>query len=204
MEQLANKISQIIAKDQNLSEEKRQVIAYGLTAMIQMLCIFIIILIVGYFLHIQYEAIVIFITVGLLRKSTGGAHASTILGCLIFSCINILVLAFLSNRIIGLLPFVALIVCSLVTYGICMIIAYQKVPVDCKNKPITKPEKIKRLRTESFVKLSVCFVLAIALFLCSRTFLLLEGIAFSILLSMIWQIITLTKFGAKLISLVDL
>ena len=203
MEKLANKLSVLIAKQQNSSEEQRRVIEYGLTAMLQMITIFIIILVSGLLLGAFFEAIVIFCAVGFLRKSTGGAHSSTMIGCTVFSCINIICLSLFAHYGAQYIPTMYILLLGGFAYIVCFIIAYKKVPVDCENKRIRKPEKIKRLRTQSFIKIILYALMSFAWVLISKNSLLSLSVFLAFNLSTAWQVFTLTDLGSKFICFFD-
>lgn len=203
MEQLAKRIASSISGKLNYDDDRRAVIAYGLIAIFQMSTIGLLVSVIGLWAGFWYEAAVIFFGVGLLRKSTGGAHAQTLLGCTIISVCSICLMAAFCRYIMMYLPVYQLIAVYMILYGVCFAVAYQKVPVDTPNKPITRPEKIKRLRRQSFFKLGACFVLTFGLVLSSPVNLRLAGIAASVCCAILWQILTLTKWGALAITAMD-
>lgn len=204
METLAHNAAKKIAMQMDFDKDKTAVIAYGLTAIFQILAIFLIITVIGMLFGFWMESTIIFLGVGILRKSTGGAHSSTIGGCLIISVLSIVILSALSRYAFSLSINVWInIVISVMVFGICLIVFYLFVPVDSPNKPIVKSEKIKRLRRQSFVILTIGFLLSIAcVFLTDRQE-RFYSIASSIRLAMLWQMFTLTKVGASFIHKID-
>jgi accessory gene regulator B len=204
IENLANKIANKIALQLDFDDEKRAVITYGLIGILQTLTLFITITILGLIFDFIYESIIIFIGVSIIRKSAGGTHAKTMLSCNIMSVFTVLLLSALSryifvrpNSIYINLGF------SVIIFVICFIIFYFRVPVDSPNKPITKPEKIKKLRKQSLFILSVLFMLSIAFTLLAVYNTRFSSIAVSIKLAMLWQFLTLTKVGALFIEKMD-
>lgn len=205
IEVLANKIADGLAKQLSLEQEKQFVIAYGLIGILQVTTLFIIIAIIGMVTDSFYESFIIFFSVGFMRKSTGGAHSKTMMGCNTVSVLSIALLAF-SSRYLLSTP-----VDSYVNSGITMmvfllgyVIFYLRVPVDSPNKPIVTIEKIKRLRKESFSKLFLFFLLTLVSILFADTHERFYSIASSIRVAMIWQAITLTEWGASMLSHLDL
>ncbi|MGB4313396.1 MAG: accessory gene regulator B family protein, partial [Natronincolaceae bacterium] len=77
MEKLAKGLADNIGKNLQYDSEKTAVVAYGLTAAFQMFTIFFVLSIVGSIWGFWAEGMIIFILVGLLRKSVGGAHSKT-------------------------------------------------------------------------------------------------------------------------------
>jgi accessory gene regulator B len=193
-----------IALQLNYDEDKRAVIAYGLTAMIQMITIFTVISVIGLLLHIWYECLVIYLSVGIIRKSTGGAHSKSMLGCIIVSVLSITGLSVISRYALGFtIPVYSNLAVLLLVFAIGLIVFYLRVPVDSPNKPIVRPEKIKRLRKQSFILLTVLFAISFILILLADKITRFYSIALSIRLAMLWQVLTLTKTGIKLLGLVD-
>lgn len=204
IEVLANKIADGLAKQLSLEQEKRSVIAYGLIGILQVTTLFIIIAIIGMVTDSFYESFIIFFSVGFMRKSTGGAHSKTMLGCNTISVLSIALLA-ISSRYLLSTP-----IDSYVNSGITMmvllvdyVIFYRRVPVDSPNKPIVSTEKIKRLRKESFSKLFLFFLLTLVSIFFADTHERFYSIASSIRVAMIWQAITLTETGTSLLSHLD-
>jgi accessory gene regulator B len=205
IEVLANKIADGIAIQLSLDKEKHSVIAYGLIGILQITTLFIIIAIIGLVTDSLYESLIIFLGVGFMRKSTGGAHSKTMMGCNSMSVLSIAILA-ISSRYLLSTP-----VDSYVNGGITVtifiigfIVFYRRVPVDSPNKPIVKLEKIKRLRKESFSKLFLFFLLTVLSILLADTHERFYSIASSIRVAMIWQAVTLTETGTLLLSKLDL
>ena len=204
MEILAFNIAEKIAVEMNYDEDKKAVIAYGLTAIFQMTTIFAVISIIGILFGFWYESIVIFLGVGIIRKSTGGAHSQTMEGCIVISVLSITILSTLARYFFDfpLSKFVNFGI-SIFVFIFCLIIFYIRVPVDSPNKPIVKPGKIKKLRRQSFLILTIFFLLSIVLIILTTWYNRFYSIAISIRLSMLWQLFMLTRIGAQFIGKVD-
>ena len=207
MEKLANRISEFIAKKLNYDEEKTKVMAYGLAAIFQMVSIFIISSIIGLLAGFWIESMFIFLGVGLLRKSTGGAHSQTFQGCMIISIFSIAFLSFVSRYMFPVrcekkLYFFILILIGLI-YLFAFIMVYILAPVATPNKPIVKKEKIRRLKINSIITVIVYFVISLLFFFFSKKNLRFVNISISLSLATLWQIFTLTKAGHKFIDIVD-
>lgn len=205
MEELAHNIAEKIALHMQFDEDKKAVIAYGLTAIFQMVTLFTVISIIGLIFGFWYESIILFIGVGIIRKSTGGAHSQTMYGCILISVLSITILSSLSKHILSFSVnvFVNLGI-SVLVFALCFIVFYIRVPVASPNKPIVKPGKIKRLRRQSFIILTIFFLISVDfIFLAVRND-RFYSIAVSIRLAMLWQLFTLTEIGARFIDKIDL
>ncbi len=204
METLASNLAAKIALQMDYDEDKKAVLAYGLTAIFQMVTIFTIISLIGLLFKFWYESILIFFGVGIIRKSTGGAHSHTMNGCIIISVFSITLLSSISRFILNtMISNYANYIVSVIIYLLCFIIFYIRVPVASPNKPIAKPDKIKRLRKQSFIILTLFFIISIVLISLIPWNRRLYSIAVSVRLTMLWQLFTLTKIGIRFFGQVD-
>lgn len=204
METLAHKVAKNIAIKMDYDQDRQAVIAYGLIAIFQMTAIALMVSLFGVVLGCWYECIIVFLGVGLIRKSTGGAHSQHINGCLIISVCSITLLAALSRHVL----FVPIhmwvnIGISMAVLTLCIWITYLRVPVDSPNKPIVKPEKIKKLRKQSYIIFTAFTIGSVLCILLADSNLRFYSIAMSIRLAMLWQTFTLTRWGAACIGFID-
>lgn len=204
IETLAHKIAEKIALQLDYDDDKKAVVAYGLIAILQMVTIFIIITIIGILFDFWYECMIIFIGVGIIRKSTGGAHSKTLNGCIIISILSVTMLSALSRYLLCLpINIYVNLGISIFVFVISFIIFYLRVPIDSPNKPIVKPEKIRRLRKQSFFILILFFLLTITFIELATFYKRFYSIAFSVRLTMLWQLFTLTEIGTLLLGKID-
>lgn len=204
METLAHKIADKISLQLDLDKERKAVIADGLIGILQVMTIFLIITAIGILFDFLYESLIIFFSVGYIRKSTGGAHSSTMDGCNIISVLVITLLSALSRYLLAIpMNNYINIGVSLVVFIICFILFYIKVPVDNPNKPIVNPEKIKRLRKESFLKLTLFLIVSLITIGLTYYHNRFYSISMSIRLAMLWQLVTLTDTGSLLLDRLD-
>jgi len=205
MEKLAKQTAKTISEALNYDEDKQAVIAYGLTALFQMITIAVAISVIGILANFWFEAMILFVGVGLLRKSTGGAHAKTMLGCTIISIFSICAMSALCRYVlINIAPLHILLPIFIILSGCCFFIAYRKVPIDSPNKPINRPEKITRLRKQSFITIFLYIVISIALLIASCYNIRMVSISSSFICALIWQTLTLTRLGSAFISALDM
>lgn len=204
MEQLAMNLAKKLSNALNYTPEQEQVIAYGLIAIIQILSIFILIIGIGSIGGFVLEAILIFLGVGYLRRSTGGTHSNTMHGCNIISCISITLLALLSKYMLlpSLNALAYLLICIL-CHLTCFYVVYRKAPVDSAKKKIASEIKRTRLRKQSFITLSLYFSFSILFASLSIHCFSLRSISNSICLLTLWQCFTLTTIGAKILHTID-
>jgi accessory gene regulator B len=183
-------------------EDKKAVIEYGLLAVFNIIIIGLIISAVGLIFGFLYESVIIFMGVGILKKSTGGAHAETLAGCIIVSISSITLFAAVSRYALGFPISTGINTgITLLVSIVCFAVFSKMVPVDTPNKPIRKPEKIRKLRRQSFTLLGLYAALSITAGilapLCGR----LYSMAFCIRLTLLWQTFMLTLYGQRLIHI---
>jgi accessory gene regulator B len=205
MEKLAHNLAEKIALQMHFDEDKKAVIAYGLTGIFEIIILFAVISVIGFFFDFWYESIIIFLVVGTIRKSTGGAHSRSMYGCILISVLSVTVLSSLSRYILGFPMNIYLnLFISLIIFILCFVIFYKKVPVSSPKKPINNPQKIKRLRNQSFVTLIIFFLISIAFIFLTLLNDRFYSIAVRIRLAMLFQLFSLTKIGAICIDKIDL
>lgn len=198
MENFVHKLALHLTAPLKYDDEQRAVVQYGLYAIIQMLAIAIVIILFGLIAGCLWECIIIYSAAGLLRKSTGGAHAKTSNGCLVVSIIAVTIFG-AGSRYITLIPygFYICFVLSPIFFLAACIIIYKLAPVGHPNKPLNSPQKRKKLRRQSLITLvlyaTAVFVLLIISFYNTRTL----NIAFSLCIATLWQSLTLVKAVIK-------
>ena len=205
MRKLALYLARKISAELNYDPEKESVIAYGLTAIIQIVLTLILIIIIGSFTGSVPEALFVCLAGSLLRRSSGGAHASSAEICTVFStlyCIAVSVLAKgpLFRLYDNLYMLIALVVC----YGLAFIIVYRFAPVDSVNKPIRSEAKRQRLRKNSFITLSVYAAISAALYIAGFSVPRFRSLGIALLFGLAWQIFTLTPVGERFVHLINI
>ena len=129
-----------LTRELQLSEEKSEIIEYGLFSLLYSWLSIFTALVLGALFGLWQETIAIMFMVMLYRKVSGGAHIGTPLGCLITGTAAILLLASFTSvfgpKLAGNLIF------GILSLAITFIIAYMG-PCRRSAKPITDPQQIK-------------------------------------------------------------
>ena len=206
MEKLSNDIATRVASELSLDEDNRVVIAYGMFAIIQMLLSITLVFLFGSLFHLAFEALIISFTGSILRKYSGGVHASspgicTFIGTLV--CVGQAVL--ISLLIDSVVNLKLIIILGIVIFIWSYYIIYKLAPVDSASKPIVKEEKRNRMKKGSIILLSVYLIITILFILlymnnAERKFLFYALCLYS---GIVWQTFTLTAPGHLLIGKVD-
>lgn len=202
---LANRLAEHLAAKLGYSDEQRKVIAYGLGAAIQMVELAAICAIFGFAFDCFYECMLIFFGVGLLRRTTGGAHCNTYMACIMTSSLSICLLALFCRYLIPghLDKWLYVLLGILPGFGCAFVFAWKRVPQDTPNKPITNPAKIKRLRRQCFLMLLIYLAISIALLAFDWG----NGRNISsfcaVIMVLYWQCFTLTPWSNRLAGAMD-
>ncbi|MBS5885901.1 MAG: accessory gene regulator B family protein [Clostridium sp.] len=203
LELLCKNISYNLKKELNLDDDKRSIIEYGLYAVIHMAISILTVAIFGKIFGVMYEALIISFVEAILRKYSGGVHASTPFNCILIGIIVAVLPGYLIKSInlnINYIVFIGAII-----YIISLIIIYKLAPVDSPNKPIKKEQKIKKLKKSSLIVLSiymiiVCYNIVMYYISNSQIFLIYSVCIYA---GILWQVFTLTRYGHILVGILD-
>lgn len=203
IEQICEKISNNISNELNFDNDKKAVINYGLFAFIQMGICLILVMIFGAFFNVFFEALIISFSSSILRKSSGGVHASSPMKCAIIGTISSVGMALISRYV--KINFSINVLIGFVTFIWSYYILYKLAPVDCITKPIKNIEKRKKLKNNSIMILSIYLIIILTLF----TFYSfvknpnLLVFCLCIYMGILWQVFSLTQNGHLFILKID-
>ena len=203
IEKISNKFAGKISAELGYDEEKREVIAYGTHALLQLTFSLLLVIVFGLIFGVLVESLIATFAASVLRRYSGGAHATSPIICVIVGTIVAVGFGLLSKitalnniwLVLGLTVFV-------IAYG--MFIIKQRAPVESENKPISDRRKVK-MKKESLILLVIFAVIAagllIAFVISNEGKYLTYAICF--LLGILWQVFTLTKAGEVILGRID-
>lgn len=195
IENICKKISDYIAQELNFDDDKKAVINYGIFAFIQIGICIALVIIFGFIFNVAIEALIISFTISILRKSSGGVHASSPERCAIIGTVSSVGMALICKYMNVSLGFVMLIGSIIFIWS--YYIVYKLAPVDSIAKPIKSIEKRKRLKKVSIKILSayiIIIIINVLCYICFKNFNLLTY-SLCIYMGLLWQIFSLTKSG---------
>ncbi|GAB6169474.1 accessory gene regulator B family protein [Clostridium carnis] len=192
-ENISLKIANKLATELNLDNEKRDVINYGIFTAFQIFLSIFLAAIVGMIFNVLVETLIVSFTIAILRKYSGGAHASTSNRCIIVGTVISVGIPIIIKKVSSLN--ILIIVVSII-FIFSYYIIFKLAPVDSKAKPIKKEEKRIRLKRNSIVILSIYLLIVtinILLYILLRNN---KFIVYSLCIcgGVFWQVLTLTKF----------
>lgn len=159
LSQLSERISLILTKDMEYSDEKKEIVAYGIESVFLAIFGAAAIIFVAFLFNAVVSAVFAAIFGGFLRKLSGGAHFHTPLSCLLSGSIVYAILGVIAKEIIrfDLYHMNTMIMILLLSLILVSIFA----PVDSEAKPIHSESFRKKLKVASigFVTLAIIMVL---------------------------------------------
>lgn len=204
VEKISKSISDKLALELELDDNRKSVINYGVFAIVQTIISVICILMFGIIFDVAYEAFIISLIMSILRKSSGGIHASSPGRCVTVAtifCVGMALIlkknveiAVLLNKVIGIAIFI---------YAYTII--YKLAPVDSKAKPIKSVAKRRRLKRNSLLILSLFTVISLAYTLLFKytdnsNYIIYN---FCIYIGIAWQVFSLTNLGHIVLGKID-
>lgn len=200
---LSDRLAEKIAKEISLDDEKKDVIAYGIFGMLQIALSILLVVIFGILFNVAIEALIISFSIAILRKYSGGVHASTPNLCAIIGTLICVVGALVISKVQYTL-YLSLIFGAII-FIISYYLIYKLAPVDSINKPIKNIKRRKALKRKSIIILTIyLFIVMLLLF----TYINLKSekmitYCICIYLGIVWQVFSLTKIGHIVLGYLD-
>lgn len=204
-EKIATKIGNNAKLFLNVNEEQEQIIVYGAINLFQMLFAILWVIIAGLLFGVFYEAVIFSITASILRKYSGGVHASSPSRCVIIGTFSAALAGILINNIFYSINSINVAVISGGIIIFAFITVFRNAPVDSIKKPIKNIETRRQFKRKSILAIFIFSFIIIILFMLNEKFSELYYIKLieSIGVGVLWQTITLTKNGINFLNKVD-
>lgn len=204
-ERLAVNIGRKAKSVLDVDEDKEQIIIYGAINLLQTIFSILWVIIIGLLLGVLYEALIFSIAVAILRKYSGGVHASSPSRCIIIGTILAAIAGIIIDKLFYKLTISTVVAISIFCIAAALIIVFENAPVDSIKKPITNIEMKKRFKRNSILVILIFSLLIMILFGFYKTYLRFYYITAieSISLGILWQSITLTETGILALNKVD-
>ncbi|MZK51433.1 accessory gene regulator ArgB-like protein [Clostridium beijerinckii] len=204
-EKIATKIGNNAKLFLNVNEEQEQIIVYGAINLFQMLFAILWVIIAGLLFGVFYEALIFSISASILRKYSGGVHASSPSRCVIIGTFSAALAGILINNIFYTINSINVAVISGAIIIFAFITVFRNAPVDSIKKPIKNIETRRQFKRKSIFTIFIFLFIIIILFILNEKFSELYYIKLieSIGVGVLWQTITLTKNGINFLNKVD-
>lgn len=202
MDKLINNLSGKLQQELELTEDSREVAAYGLYMLFSTIIGFVSIVVVGFLLDVLKLAIWAVLTASGLRVLSGGAHSANLRNCTLLGAIISPGIAVLAKKFGQQIPLIGMygLVLGAVLFGLWGILTYA--PADNPNKPIISQVFKQRLRKMSLIYLLIWFCLVTAN-ISGLFFSPAQDVILASTLGISWQIFSITPTGYKLVALID-
>ena len=152
MERLSEKIIQYMIKNSILSEDDKDIYAFGLTQMLRALLTIITTIFIGFCFGKIIESIVFVVFTALIRTNSGGYHSDNPVGCYFISVISIIITLYLvGKQVFNVRLMIVLLVVSFVVF-----IKYA--PIGHVNKVLDEIEVSTYKRRLLWILLTIAFV----------------------------------------------
>ncbi|MFA9399319.1 MAG: accessory gene regulator ArgB-like protein [Clostridiaceae bacterium] len=204
-EEIATNIGKNARVILNVDEDKEKIIIYGAIGLFQILWSVLWTMVIGMVFGVVYEVLLFSIVVSVLKKYSGGAHASSpgrciFIGVSVATGFGLLIKIVLTKQNIY---FVSII--GFISILIAFIIVLKLAPVESENKPISSVEMRKKLKHKSEVIIIIYLIImtiTLLLFINSGNTYFLKAFE-CISLAALWQAIMLTHRGINILNKVD-
>ena len=163
---LYDKLAEKISGELNLDSDKQEIISYGAFAFFQILLSIFLVIVFGALFGILWEALIFSFAASILRKYSGGVHASSAGVCLIIGTVVTIGCAYGLSLLSVFFTVWGVVVFSAISFSFCFFIIYKYAPVDSEAKPIQTAAKRARLKKGSLWLLFFYFVIACVLIVC--------------------------------------
>lgn len=135
-------LSKRIAGKLSNEPESKELYQYAIYIILSSLLHLVTLVIIGAFLGLVCESILMYFSFAVIRRFAGGFHASTPIRCYVFSVV-LIVLFLLLHKIFLINQSFLQIILLLITEIVCVILIFRFAPLENENNPLTKKEKIK-------------------------------------------------------------
>lgn len=194
---MADSLAVYLSKQLGLSDERREVVAFGALALLQNGTSAAVLLLLAYLTGVLPEALAALVTAGILRHATGGVHLQTP-----WRCVGATALAFWAAGYLGHLLVAAHLTTTMSLALILpvavagLLVIFLRAPVEAENRPLSPEHKVYLRRLSRQFGWMVAVLLVVGALL--DTWWWAPG-----LLGYFVQCTTLTPPGHKLAGMID-
>lgn len=151
-------LNNLLIKDESISEEKKEVLLFGITRIIEDIPKYIGIFIICLILGILKECLLVFAITIVYKTFIGGAHARTNLGCFLYSTAYFIGPIILAQNLI-LSPNILNVVYSLI-FLLSIYVIIKIAPADTEEVPIINKKLRNKLKILAATSLSLIYLFA--------------------------------------------
>ena len=204
-ERLASNIGTRLREILNLNEDKEKIIVYGAFNLLQVVWSIVWTSIMGLLFGVLCESIFFLFIISALRKYSGGVHASAPNRCIIIGTTAAVGFGILIDKVLIRVSTYMVSAIGIACILIALIIIIKNAPVDSPKKPITNPvikQRFKLFSIRLICFYMFCMISLLELYIVYGNLFYLKAFQ-CIALGSLWQAITLTNSGARVLNKFD-
>ena len=148
-----------------IDDERQEVVVYGAIMLLNICISILAVIFLGLIFGVLCEAILFSLVVSILRKYSGGIHASSPGKCAFFGAIISVGAGLIINHLIYGIDITIVMSFSILFLVISFLIIYKYAPVDSINKPITDVKLRKQFKANSMIIIGLALIIEIGLLL---------------------------------------
>ena len=145
IEKISKVVASKISSNLNLDNDHEEIVAYGTFALIQTTISILAVAVFGLVFGVFAEAMIISFAAAILRKFSGGVHASSPFNCIFIGTVIFGGLALLVKHVLINIELKYLVLLMVAAFASVFYIIYKYSPVGSANKPLKNATTRKRL-----------------------------------------------------------
>lgn len=205
IDKISKSFAHVVSSNLSFGHDQEEVIAYGAFALIQTVLSIFAIAVFGLLLGVFVESMIISFAAAILRKFSGGVHATKPINCAVIGMIIFCGLGLLVKHVFINIEFVYVIGLISLGFAFVFFVMIKYSPVGSVNKPLKNLEKRKRLKHQSLMftisMLAVNIVLTYVYVHTNNIKFLTVAVCISA--GVLWQSLTLVSLGHIIIESLD-
>lgn len=199
MYKLAEYFGEKLAEALQYDQDQKEVITYGLLAIIQFIIVMTLIIVLSSLLGTVVPSLILSFSVSALRVNAGGAHLSSIWVCSMTGVVICIVMPTVIKLLGGQsIDTTVLFAVTNIILLLTLWVVAKKAPVDHPNKRITSAEKRKELKRKSLIVVAIYFLLS--------NFFIIRGLniyVLCMLFGVVWQSFTMISVGHNFLKFLE-
>lgn len=154
-------LDNFLYKGEEIDGDKREVMLFGITRILEDLPKYLFVLIVSIFLHILPQVGIVMAVTVLYKVVIGGAHARTNIECFIYTSLYFFIPVIISKFVN--VPNIYIYITAALIYLYSLFVIYKHAPADTEEIPILNKEKRKKYKIRALILLNLIYVAGILL-----------------------------------------
>jgi accessory gene regulator B len=205
IDKISKSFAHVVSSNLSLGHDQEEILAYGAFALIQTILSILTIAVCGLVLGVFAESMIISFAAAILRKFSGGVHATKPLNCAVIGMIIFCVLGLLVKHVFISIEFIYVIGLMALEFAFVFYVMIKYSPVGSVNKPLKNLEKRKRLKHQSLmftISMLVINIILTYVYVHTNNINFLT-VAICISTGILWQSLTLVSLGHIIIESLD-